>query len=137
MSAQEGREKELAGYGNLIAHKNNGEFELALDMYSQRFGEALGNGNEFVAEKCFEQVFDILLLTYRIAGPLFHSESDLQRSLSQDVTDRLANWDTNEAKLVDSFFEDCWRRMKPRGRGQNPFSVNRDALVNLRVKTWQ
>lgn len=44
--------------------KKRGDCELALKAYTQEYAKALENESRPIQEICFEQMFDVILLTY-------------------------------------------------------------------------
>lgn len=114
---------------NPIYLKRKGNLEEALHIYADLFAEAVQNENSFLAEKCFEQIFDIYLLKYLRDGVRFASVGDERRRLDADIVGLLQQRQPYEAKSFRNYFDSCWRRFVPRGRGQNVFSVDRRLLL--------
>lgn len=109
--------------------KRKGQFDKALVEYVVRFARAQESGNNFVSATCYDQIFDIHLLLYAKHQSSFNSLQQLRYQLKKDVHEALGTEQAIPTQALERFFESCWRRFSPRGRGQTRFSVDRQTLV--------
>lgn len=109
--------------------KRKGEFEKALDAYAARFESAQENGNRYLSEICFDQIFDVLLLIYLKQKKSFPNGERLKGQLKTDLSDLLTKKRSLRSQSYEKLFGDCWHRYSPRGGGQTRFSVDRLALL--------
>ena len=58
--------------------KKEGNFSAASEAYARWYGEALRDGNEYIARMCFDQLVDLQLLTLLRDGVAFRSVSELK-----------------------------------------------------------
>ena len=114
--------------------KKRGELEPALNGYAERLAQAAKEGNTFMAEVCFDQMFDIELLRYSKSGSRFSNLADLKARLKADLTSQCPDLDYYYQRgLIDltfeHFFASSWRKYTYRGKVKRPFSVPAHLLV--------
>jgi len=109
--------------------KREGEFEKALEAYASRLKNAQAHSNQFLIETCFDQIFDVQLLLYAKNGKRFSGIQELKRRLRRDIQSILNMIEDQTPDELEKLFTSCWNRFTPRGRGRNPFSVDRRLLI--------
>ena len=109
--------------------KRKGEFEKALEVYTSRLKNAQAHSNQFLIEICFDQIFDVQLLLYAKIGKRFSGIQELKRRLRQDMQSILSMREDQTPHGFEKLFTSCWSRFTPKGRGKNPFSVDRRLLI--------
>ncbi len=123
--------------------KRRGDFELALKAYAQEYAKALENGSRFIQEICFEQMFDVILLTYfrdyssdesaHVAPkpvPAFPDTNALMDAIADGIRSELMEVKAYRAEDFKEFMGECRRKFLPRGRAKTAFSVEKEWLVS-------
>src|SRR5918992_1185514 len=108
--------------------KRRGDFELALKAYAQEYAKALENESRFIQEICFEQMFDVILLTYfrdyssaesALAAikpvPVFSDTNDLMDAIADRIRSELMKVEAYRVEDFKEFMGECRRKFLPRG----------------------
>lgn len=131
--------------------KQQGKFSDALDSYAAQFAKALETKNEFIAETCFDQMLDLVLLllyveverqrerVYEEAASLrgrgnlqgrYSSMTDLKKKVRSYLNQYLPT--SLHGRTLDPYFERSWDKFKRLARRQTRgFSVRKEQLVGV------
>ena len=109
--------------------KRKGDYQAALRSYANHFSHAQMSGDVFIREQTFDQLFDISLLQYLKEQRRFSGVAGLRQHLESDIGELLREGESYDDREFKQSFASCWKRFNPRGRGKNPFSVDRDLLL--------
>ena len=109
--------------GSPFELKVKGDFERALAEYARRYAESIESQNDFIAEVCFDQMFDICLLEHLRRGLRFKTKRELLEAIENRLMDVLSVEGSHRGEFQKRLTS-CTRRLSPRGRGAPAFSVD-------------
>lgn len=116
--------------------KREGDFGQALRAYAGEYAHSLRSENSFIADMCFDQMFDTCLLKYLKEGHYFASREELLGAIERQLAETISQeevYDDDFRKRLAS----CRRKLFPRGRATGGFSVDAKWLLeaNLEERT--
>lgn len=128
--------------------KRKGEFDKALQAYAKEYrrntqGEDIEpdnirrEGSRYLARLCFEEMVDIILITYLRDQRRFDTSVSLLNTLRDDLERLFAEMQIRDAEGFEEFFNRSRRKLFPRGRGKSAFSVDRNQLLTPRVAEFE
>lgn len=103
--------------------KTKGHFRQALIAYARHYVDSLENKNSFIADTCFDQMFDVCLLEYLKEGVHFESKANLFEAIENRLADALDIEGSDDSREFKERLGSCKRRLFPRGRSTSAFSV--------------
>lgn len=116
---------------NPFVLKRHGKFNAAISAYVRRYSEALREGNEYIAQMCFDQMVDIRLLELLKEGRKFNTLPALKRSVEDYLAKVLQNSELYEETFHEHFGR-SWEKISRQQDGHALFSVRREQLVHSR-----
>lgn len=103
--------------------KRKGDFGQALTAYAREYSSSLRSENSFIADICFEQMFDICLLDYLKEEHHFATKEELLKAIETKLLETLRRADAYE-KDFGRRFASCKLMLFPKGRATSRFSVD-------------
>lgn len=111
---------------NPFVLKKEGEFGKALLAYASEYADAQSEGNEFIAQVCFDQMIDVELLNLLKKERKFDNLTDMKREiggrLKTTLTEREASTDR-----FDEHFANSWGKFARKGKPS--LSVRKERLL--------
>lgn len=120
--------------------KRLGNLGKALEGYAVEFATALDKKSQFLAEECFNQMLDIVLMRYMQQKQCFPNKQSLMTQAQHELEEVLSNvFDKTVAQryvratsseYISDQMARCESMLFPRGRGKVRFSVDPSWLVS-------
>ena len=114
--------------GNPYILKRQGKFGIALQTYADKCLQAHDEGDEFIAQVCFDQMIDITLLEFLKGNRRFSKTGDLKREVNIHLKEAV-----RESKMLDGRFQDyfdsSWEKFGRVSNGQSLLSVRKEQLI--------
>ena len=121
---------EDSDFKDAFVRKKEGNFPAASEAYARSYGEALQDGNEYIARMCFDQLVDVQLLALLKDGAIFRNVSELRRGVRVHIDEMLVHLQA-PLEHISKHFDLSWQKV-PRQRDGHPmFSVEKERLIRV------
>nr|MDO8079352.1 hypothetical protein [Candidatus Freyarchaeota archaeon] len=121
---QEGKRDKLSAF----ELKRNGDFEEALKAYIIEYKFAITKGNNFIADICFEQIFDCQFLNYLKEGRLFLNKDEMLNTIQSSILNITSDFNIPRDEFIHRFNTN---KQKFYRKG---FSVDMNLLIKKKEK---
>ena len=121
---------ENSDFKDAFVLKKEGNFPAASEAYARSYGEALQDGNEYIARMCFDQLVDVQLLALLRDGAMFRNVSELRRGVRVHIDEMLLHVQAPR-ELVSEHFDLSWQKFPRQKDGHPLFSVEKERLVRV------
>lgn len=111
---------------NPFVLKKEGEFSKALLAYANEYADAQSEGNEFIAQVCFDQMIDVELLELLKKERRFNNLTDLKREVGGRLKTTLTEQEASTDRF-DEHFANSWGKFSRKGKAS--LSVPKERLL--------
>lgn len=111
---------------NPFVLKKDGKFSKALLAYAGEYADAQSEGNEFIAQVCFDQMIDVELLNLLKKERKFDNLTDMKREIGGRLKTTLTEQEASTDRF-DEHFANSWGKFARKGKPS--LSVRKERLL--------
>jgi hypothetical protein len=109
--------------------KREGNFAAAMWAYAREYARARQDGNEYIAQVCFDQMVDIHLIELLRERRMFGSLHELKHDVQSRLAEVLQEIEGHQ-ELLHKHLETSWSKFSRPRKGRRGFSVSKRQLIH-------